>query len=239
MPSARLQPIIARTCSIRVPIAPVAHDCVKLIFVRAGSAIVLSEFGEKPVCAGDVVALGCQHPCGGEPEDLVTVTTLYLDRDYVVDQVFWQHAELLADRLDAHDFADEIYSESAQIPASERTALGCSRHSWTSWSRSVLTDRAPRGLPDAGPVLCRARCREPVCEDPSPYHEPRPRRGRVVLAHHVTGGSRPCGPRLAKRSTCFAMHRPRTGHSVDSPPEYIYRPHSSGGSSWTLTARPP
>lgn len=115
MPSARLQPIIARTCSIRVPIAPVAHDCVKLIFVRAGSAIVLSEFGEKPVCAGDVVALGANTLCGGEPEDLVTVTTLYLDRDYVVDQVFWQHAELLADRLDAHDFADEIYSESAQI----------------------------------------------------------------------------------------------------------------------------
>ena len=101
MPSARLQPIIARTCSIRVPIAPVAHDCVKLIFVRAGSAIVLSEFGERPVCAGDVVALGANTLCGSEPEDLVTVTTLCLDQDYVVDQIFWQHAELLADRLDA------------------------------------------------------------------------------------------------------------------------------------------
>ncbi len=45
----------------------------------------------------------------------ITVTTLYLDRDYVVDQVFWQHAALLADRLDAQDFADELYSEPAQI----------------------------------------------------------------------------------------------------------------------------
>ena len=115
MPSVRFQPIVARTRSIRVPIAPVAHDCVKLIFVRAGSAIVLSEFGERPVCAGDVVALGANTLCGSEPEDLVTVTTLCLDQDYVVDQIFWQHAELLADRFEAHDFTDELYSESAQI----------------------------------------------------------------------------------------------------------------------------
>lgn len=50
-----------------------------------------------------------------EPEGSITVTTLYLDRDYVVDQVFWQHAALLSDRLDAQDFADKLYSEPAQI----------------------------------------------------------------------------------------------------------------------------
>ncbi|WP_344308509.1 AraC family transcriptional regulator [Brevibacterium samyangense] len=88
---------------------------MKLIFVRHGSAILFSEFGEKPVKVGDVIALAANTLCGSEPEDSITVTTLYLDRDYIIDQVFWQHAALLSDRLDAQDFADELYSEPAQI----------------------------------------------------------------------------------------------------------------------------
>ena len=73
----------------------VAYDCVKLIVVRSGSAILFSEFGEKPVNVGDVVLLGPNTLCGSEPEDWITTTTLYLDTDYVVDQVFWQHASIL------------------------------------------------------------------------------------------------------------------------------------------------
>ncbi|MFX4271432.1 helix-turn-helix domain-containing protein [Propionibacteriaceae bacterium Y1685] len=88
---------------------------MKLIFVRAGSAILLSEFGERPVGAGDVVALGANTLCGSEPERSITETTLYLDHDYVVDQVFWQYAALVADRWDAHDFAEQLNSEPAQI----------------------------------------------------------------------------------------------------------------------------
>lgn len=108
-------PILARTRAIHSPVAPVAYDCVELIFVRHGSAILLSEFGERPVTVGDVIALGANTLCGSEPEGSITVTTLYLDRDYVIDQVFWQHSAFLADRWDAQDFADELYSEPAQI----------------------------------------------------------------------------------------------------------------------------
>lgn len=108
-------PMCARTRTLHHSTGPVAHDCVKLIFIRDGSAILLSEFGEKPVSVGDVVALGANTLCGSEPEGFVTVTTLYLDRDYVVDQVFWQHAAFLADRLHARDFANELYSEPAQL----------------------------------------------------------------------------------------------------------------------------
>ncbi|WP_229659399.1 helix-turn-helix domain-containing protein [Nesterenkonia alkaliphila] len=88
---------------------------MKLIFVRHGSAILISEFGEKPVKVGDVIALAANTLCGSEPEDSITVTTLYLDRDYIIDQVFWQHAALLTDRWDAQEFVDELYSEPAQI----------------------------------------------------------------------------------------------------------------------------
>lgn len=108
-------PIIARTRTIHRPIAPVAYDCVKLIFIRNGSAILLSEFGERPVTVGDVVTLAANTLCGSEPEVAITVTTLYLDRDYIIDQVFWQHSAFLTDRWDAQDFADELYSEPAQI----------------------------------------------------------------------------------------------------------------------------
>lgn len=100
---------------MREPVSPVAYDCIKIIVVRDGSAILLSEFGEKPVQVGDIVALAANTLCGGEPEGSLTVTTLYLDRDYVIDQLFWQYAELLADRWDARDFASELYSEPAQI----------------------------------------------------------------------------------------------------------------------------
>lgn len=111
----RFTPIVARTRSVRRPIAPLAYDCVKLIFVRHGSAILLSEFGEKHISVGDAIALGANTLCGSEPEDLITVTTLYLDRDFVIDQVFWQYAAVLSDRLEAQDFADDLYSEPAQV----------------------------------------------------------------------------------------------------------------------------
>lgn len=37
---------------------PVAYDCVKVIVVRDGSAILFSEFGQQPVKPGDVILLG-------------------------------------------------------------------------------------------------------------------------------------------------------------------------------------
>ncbi|UPW02916.1 AraC family transcriptional regulator [Rhodococcus pyridinivorans] len=88
---------------------------MKLVFARAGSALVLSEFGERHLNVGDVAVIAANTLCGAEPEEWVTTTTLYLDPDYVVDQVFWQHAAFLADRLHAQDFVDELYSEPAQL----------------------------------------------------------------------------------------------------------------------------
>lgn len=39
--------------------------------------------------------------CDREPEPYVTVTTVTLDTDYLIDQVRWLHAGVLQDRLDA------------------------------------------------------------------------------------------------------------------------------------------
>ncbi|WP_431841297.1 helix-turn-helix transcriptional regulator [Calidifontibacter indicus] len=109
------QPLVARTRSFHRPVGPVAYDCVKVIVVRDGSAILFSEFGQKPVKIGDVILLGANVLCGSEPEGHITVTTVYLDTDYVLDQVRWQYAGFLEDRLNAQGFADTIYTEPAQI----------------------------------------------------------------------------------------------------------------------------
>ncbi|UAL29792.1 AraC family transcriptional regulator [Nocardioides rotundus] len=108
-------PLLARTRTIHRPVGPIAYDCVKVIVVRDGSAILFSEFGQKPVKPGDVIVLGANTLCGSEPEGHITVTTVYLDTDFVLDQVRWQYAGFVADRLDAQGFADTMYSEPAQI----------------------------------------------------------------------------------------------------------------------------
>ena len=108
-------PLAARTQSHHFPLDPVAFDCVKIIVVRAGSARLFSEFGRRHINVGDVVVLAANTLCGAEPEGWITTTTLYLDRDYVIDQVYWQHAARFHTRHDASDFVDAHYAEPAQI----------------------------------------------------------------------------------------------------------------------------
>lgn len=56
---------------------PLAYDCVRIVVIRDGSSILLSEFGQKPVRVGDVILLGANVLCGSEPEGHVTMTTIY------------------------------------------------------------------------------------------------------------------------------------------------------------------
>lgn len=109
------QPLLARTSTRHRSVGPVAYDCVKVVVVRDGSALLFSEFGQELVTVGDVVVLGANVLCGSEPEGHITTTTIYLDTDYMIDQVFWQHAWLLHDRLDAQRFTEAIYSDPAQV----------------------------------------------------------------------------------------------------------------------------
>ncbi|MDK9301716.1 helix-turn-helix transcriptional regulator [Propionibacterium freudenreichii] len=113
--AAEFAPLHARTSTLHRPVDPLAFDWIRLIFVRDGSAILFSEFGQKPVKSGDVVLLGANVLCGSEPEGHITVTTIYADTDYILDQVRWQYAGFLQDRLDAQGFADTLYTEPAQI----------------------------------------------------------------------------------------------------------------------------
>lgn len=83
--------------------------------IRSGSAFLFNEFGRRAVNVGDVVLLGSNVLCGYEPEGQLTVTTIYAEVDYLVDQVFWRHAGLLQDRLEALGLAEAMYMQPVQI----------------------------------------------------------------------------------------------------------------------------
>lgn len=109
------RPVVAKTTSHARPISPAAYDWVRLLFLRSGTAIVYSEFGEQPVRPGDALMLGANVLAGCHPEEPVTTTTIFLDFDYLVDKVFWQHSSMLKDRLEASELLDEPYVEPAQV----------------------------------------------------------------------------------------------------------------------------
>lgn len=116
-------PIVARTSTSHRLVGPVAYDCVKLIAVRDGSAILYSKSGIQHVHLGDVAVVApCTLFCS-EPEGWLTSTTLCLDRDFLVDQIFWQHAEAFVDRLDAREFLETCLScDMSVLPLGESRA---------------------------------------------------------------------------------------------------------------------
>ena len=109
------RPLQAATAILESLVGPVAFDCVQLAVVRDGSAIVCSQFGQRPATVGDALLLCANTLCAVEPEDRCTVTLVRIDTDYLIGQVFWEHVGLLSDRLDARELAGKLYLEPVQL----------------------------------------------------------------------------------------------------------------------------
>lgn len=77
--------------------------------------ILSGDFGQYPINVGDVALVGADVSCGIEPEGQVTVTTVYLDSGYAVDQFYWQHTGWIIDRLEAQEVAAAAYAEPVQV----------------------------------------------------------------------------------------------------------------------------
>ncbi|MGO1628680.1 MAG: helix-turn-helix domain-containing protein [Microbacterium sp.] len=88
---------------------------MKLLVVRGGSAILGGEVGQWPLNIGDAALLGAGVSCGVEPEGQVTLTTVYLDPGYAVDQFYWQHTGFIIDRLEAQEIAAVMFPEPVQV----------------------------------------------------------------------------------------------------------------------------
>lgn len=104
-------PVIMRIRSVHRPVGPVAYDCVK-VALHNGSVILCSEFGQQPVKPGDVILLGANMLHGSDSEGHITVTTICLDTDYVIDQVRRQYAGFLLQ----HQAATALSIRSSVVP---------------------------------------------------------------------------------------------------------------------------
>lgn len=114
-PSTGFSPIVARTSTAHRIVAPHAFDCAQLTVVRDGSAILFGEFGHRYLNLGDVVLIPPHTLFGIEPEPWATMTTLYVDNDYLIDQIFWQYAASFTDRLDTQKFLDARTADPAHV----------------------------------------------------------------------------------------------------------------------------
>ncbi|WP_447949596.1 helix-turn-helix transcriptional regulator [Microbacterium aurum] len=64
---------------------------------------------------GDAVLISPGSPCGVEPTGSLIATSALINTRYAVDQVFWQHSDLLRDRRDTVNFLATQYAEPVQI----------------------------------------------------------------------------------------------------------------------------
>lgn len=97
------------------PIRPGFYSRAKFILVRGGSAVFRSEFGTKAVRQNDAILMGSNTLCGSVPVGSATYTTVYLDPEYLIDQIRWRHAHMLLDRLEASELAEELCPIPAQV----------------------------------------------------------------------------------------------------------------------------
>jgi len=89
--------------------------CVKIAFIREGSAELFGEFRRCNVARGDVVVPSPNVLFGAIPDGQMAYSVVTVDVDYPIDQVFWRYSAQLSDRLDAAGFAAELYPESIQV----------------------------------------------------------------------------------------------------------------------------
>lgn len=175
---------------LRCPVLPSAHDCVMLLVVREGQRSSRASSSSSPSASETLCSLGANTLCGCVPERSITITTICLDTDYLVDQIFWQHTPLPSDRLHARQFAKTIYADPAQI-----VRLGESRAALlTPWLDELVT--LSGGSPDAAHFFECKRC----CSRCSMYWPPSSRRPpygyRPARMHGLRGTKR--GPESCK-----------------------------------------
>lgn len=110
-----VQQLGAETRTIRRDLAATSYDCVRLIFVRDGSAVTSGDCASQPVAVGKTLLIAPNAHLGFEPEGNTTFTTLFVDADYLIEHFFWQHLDLIPDRDAARDLAAKLYPVPVQM----------------------------------------------------------------------------------------------------------------------------
>lgn len=112
--SASFQPFAVGTRSTRRPLRQVAYDCVTFLVIRDGSMILSVEDRQRSVALGNTALIAPNTAFGYAPEGTASVTTIALDTDYMVDQLFWQWTGVFVDRHFARQYAGELFPDATQ-----------------------------------------------------------------------------------------------------------------------------
>lgn len=86
-------PLLVRQATHHVGTGRIAHEVTKVILVNAGTTTLTHQAGHVTLRAGQAVILPPGHWYTGEPEDVVTTTTAYIDTAFLRAQARWVNAD--------------------------------------------------------------------------------------------------------------------------------------------------
>ena len=90
-------------------VEPVAYMCLRFMLVREGRLFVHSRHGTAHARPGMLVIVCAGTLCGAIPEPSATVTTAFVNLDYLLDQLTWRLNGLLRDRHEAELIAAKAF----------------------------------------------------------------------------------------------------------------------------------
>jgi len=90
--AALFQPFAVDTRQSRKQVSLLVFDCVAFLVVRDGSVVFTVGERQHPIAFGHAVLIAPRTVFTYEPEGTATLTTLLVDVDYMLDQLYWQWA---------------------------------------------------------------------------------------------------------------------------------------------------
>lgn len=108
-------PLLVRRVVHSAATGPIAHDVTKVMLVSSGTTTLTHETGDLILKEGQVVVLPSGQWYAGEPTDVVTTTTAYIDTAFLRLQARWTSANDVSDLLTPAD-------NSAPIPVNFQTS---------------------------------------------------------------------------------------------------------------------
>ncbi|MFL0431267.1 helix-turn-helix transcriptional regulator [Kocuria palustris] len=193
---------------MRKQVGPRVFDCVAFLIVRDGSVVLTVGERQHPIAFGHAVLIAPRTVFTYEPEGAATLTTLLVDVDYLLDQLYWQHPDVFADRYVVRQYAGALFPDAAHVlhvngedanrlilVLDEMTTLYERReypasYFWLQARLSMLLGTlAPhvRAAPDALPVPVHQRRRS--VESPARWREFRPARREALAVEALLRGN--------------------------------------------------
>ncbi|GEM_PF-4485104 len=113
--AALFQPFAVDTRQSRKQVGLLVFDCVAFLVVRDGSVVLTVGERQHPIAFGHAVLIAPRTVFTYEPEGTATLTTLLVDVDYMLDQLYWQHPDVFADRYVVRQYAGALFPDAAHV----------------------------------------------------------------------------------------------------------------------------